>query len=282
MKDLIRYLPPNTKGRDFIIGDLHGCYGLLMAEMEKNEFNKETDRLFSVGDLTDRGPDSLRCAELVYEPWFYAVYGNHDRMMFTYFLGTHSLEHTSTDFIHNGGIWARFVDQSPEEMQILCRDMMERMSYAIVVEGKFQLTHAYWSRVEIAKTNSHNLDGITWDRKLAYLYKHALQQAGIREKFMRDIRRELVMLSQYDPSRLFTYVGHNILANGNNVFIDDHYMLDSGAYNALPRYDSSLSYIGEAELVRDHNARLTMVDHEKVVEALLEGNKQFEETGVSS
>lgn len=71
----------NAHGRDIIIGDLHGMYDLLMDELGKINFNRKTDRLFSVGDLIDRGPDSLKCLKLIDEDWFYPVIGNHEDMM---------------------------------------------------------------------------------------------------------------------------------------------------------------------------------------------------------
>lgn len=49
----------------YVVGDLHGCYDLLMAELEKVEFNKETDLLISVGDLIDRGKQNLECLQLL-------------------------------------------------------------------------------------------------------------------------------------------------------------------------------------------------------------------------
>jgi len=71
----------NSRGRDFVVGDIHGHYDLLNAELSYEGFDPTCDRLFSVGDLIDRGPKSLLCLELLNEPWFYAVRGNHEQMM---------------------------------------------------------------------------------------------------------------------------------------------------------------------------------------------------------
>ncbi|WP_303720074.1 metallophosphoesterase, partial [Pseudomonas aeruginosa] len=38
------------------------------------------DLLISVGDIIDRGPDSMKCLQLMQEKWFYAVRGNHEQM----------------------------------------------------------------------------------------------------------------------------------------------------------------------------------------------------------
>ena len=82
---LIQKLPSNAIGRDFVIGDLHGCFDLLESLMKAVDFNIDQDRLFAVGDLVDRGPYSLRCLELIEQPWFYSVMGNHEGMMLDYF-----------------------------------------------------------------------------------------------------------------------------------------------------------------------------------------------------
>ena len=79
-----QHLPANTVGRDFIVGDLHGCLDLLHAELARLQFEPAKDRLFSVGDLADRGPDSMGCLRLLREPWFHAVRGNHEDMLIAY------------------------------------------------------------------------------------------------------------------------------------------------------------------------------------------------------
>ncbi|WP_290649919.1 metallophosphoesterase [Aquisalimonas sp.] len=68
----------NTAGRDIAVGDLHGMRPLLEKELERIDFDPEVDRLICVGDLVDRGPDSMGSLRLLEEPWFHSVLGNHD------------------------------------------------------------------------------------------------------------------------------------------------------------------------------------------------------------
>lgn len=68
----------NKRGRDFVVGDLHGRYDLLQAAMRKHKFDKKRDRLFSVGDIINRGPQSEKCLKLLKKPWFFMVLGNHE------------------------------------------------------------------------------------------------------------------------------------------------------------------------------------------------------------
>lgn len=44
---------------DYAIGDLQGCYQQFMSLLERIQFNPADDRLWLVGDLVNRGPDSL-------------------------------------------------------------------------------------------------------------------------------------------------------------------------------------------------------------------------------
>ena len=77
----IQRFKKNQEGRDFVVGDIHGCYTLLMSKLENIEFDFKKDRLFSVGDLIDRGNENEKCLELIYEKWFFPVIGNHELLM---------------------------------------------------------------------------------------------------------------------------------------------------------------------------------------------------------
>lgn len=74
----VKEVPVNLEGRDFIVGDLHGCFDELAKLLSYVEFNPHQDRLFSTGDLIDRGPRSLDCLNLLKKKWFYPVLGNHE------------------------------------------------------------------------------------------------------------------------------------------------------------------------------------------------------------
>lgn len=78
----ILYLPRNDKGRDFVVGDIHGCYRMLDNALASVDFDPEKDRLISVGDLVNRGPESAECLHYLAQPWFFAIKGNHE-VLFT-------------------------------------------------------------------------------------------------------------------------------------------------------------------------------------------------------
>ena len=53
----------------WVVGDIHGCFSMLMAKLRQYRFDPWQDLLVSVGDVIDRGPDSLRCLKLLRKRW---------------------------------------------------------------------------------------------------------------------------------------------------------------------------------------------------------------------
>jgi serine/threonine protein phosphatase 1 len=122
-------LPENTAGRDFFVGDIHGDYSNLMSELDAVKFDKDVDRLIAVGDLIDRGPDSLKCLNLTYEPWFHCVIGNHEDFFISAFV-----EGDSSAFINllrNGGRWT--LDEDSSELRVIAADVLASMPLALEI-----------------------------------------------------------------------------------------------------------------------------------------------------
>lgn len=125
---MIKKLKNNTVGKDYFVGDIHGCYEQLMAALEKIKFNPDVDRLISVGDLVDRGPDSVKCLNLLKELWFHAVSGNHEDMMIKSF----RFEWPTHNYIQNGGRWFFHLPYEQQEELVLLADT--KMPLVIEVE----------------------------------------------------------------------------------------------------------------------------------------------------
>lgn len=146
----------NHKGRDFVMGDLHGCYDLLMQKLKELEFDTDVDRLFSVGDLCDRGPDSIKCLNLIYEDWFFTTFGNHE------WLWTRA-----HDAFHELGIFNRTLIDGRIDYQIFMGNGGEMMDvdYSFTKEKltKFVKDIAYLPRVIEIETN---------DGKVGIIHSH--------------------------------------------------------------------------------------------------------------
>ncbi len=83
----VQYFEINEQGHDWVVGDIHGCYSDLQHELDRLGFDATVDRLFSVGDLVDRGPESEQCLTWLAKPWFHAIRGNHEEMFLHYYWG---------------------------------------------------------------------------------------------------------------------------------------------------------------------------------------------------
>ena len=64
---------PAEGGRDWVVGDVHGCFHTLRQALIDTGFEHGRDRLFSVGDLINRGPNSIEALEWLDDERFEAV-----------------------------------------------------------------------------------------------------------------------------------------------------------------------------------------------------------------
>ncbi|GAA0616652.1 metallophosphoesterase [Halomonas beimenensis] len=130
----MRHHPANPDGRDFFVGDLHGEYDLLMEALAGVDFAPERDRLFSVGDLIDRGPRSRDCLALALAPWFFGVRGNHEAMAQAALAeGGDAM----ALWVINGGGWA--CREPRQELRGLLSSALRRLPYAREIEAAGRL-----------------------------------------------------------------------------------------------------------------------------------------------
>lgn len=83
----IQRFAANTHGRDLAVGDIHGHFNRLDRCLEQIGFDTGRDRLFSAGDLVDRGPHSAQALQWLAQPWFHAVQGNHEALAVNHVTG---------------------------------------------------------------------------------------------------------------------------------------------------------------------------------------------------
>jgi serine/threonine protein phosphatase 1 len=134
----VLHLEKNKIGRDFVSGDIHGCFDDLEAKLKKVKFDKTQDRLFCVGDLIDRGPQSELVINYLSQPWFFSVLGNHEQL----FLLANSKSIKRFDYltIHmvNGGVWA--YDMPRKKIKEFCNQI--RKLPLIIHVGNSIILHA--------------------------------------------------------------------------------------------------------------------------------------------
>lgn len=128
----------NPAGRDFVVGDIHGCFGDFEFGLSKINFNPSRDRIFSVGDLIDRGPQPERFEEFISRPWFFAIRGNHEQML----IDSVTSMKWEIDWENNGGIWASEFEEHQVERWAVLLDALPLAMEVETASGAVGIIHA--------------------------------------------------------------------------------------------------------------------------------------------
>ena len=164
----------NTLGRDFVVADIHGAFDLLVIAMAEIDFDPCVDRIFSTGDLIDRGDSSHRCAEFIALPYFHSILGNHESMLLDLYTDGDPPQHVLEDAAkHNGFAWWLGVSNENRH-EIL--DAIRTLPYAIEVEtscGIVGLIHGdvpknmKWAKfvAGIKSGNERTIQACLWGRE---------------------------------------------------------------------------------------------------------------------
>lgn len=207
----------NTKGYDYIVGDIHGSFSKLKSALVDIQFNPGADRLFSVGDLVDRGPESHHVIDWLKKPWFNAMQGNHEQLIIHYARNGIDNEELC---IRNGALW--FLALSDQEKEELAYEF-EDLPIAMEIEtdnGLAGLVHAEvpyqsWSKFKMALlTGSITEDELT-------------QSAWGRDK-VKSLDRTPIN----DVERVF--VGHSMLKDSKRL--GNVRYIDTGAYKDVGKF----------------------------------------------
>ncbi|HDR9035559.1 TPA: metallophosphoesterase [Burkholderia vietnamiensis] len=171
--------PANTTGRDFVVGDLHGCVDVLRALLYDVGFDAAADRLFSVGDLVDRGPASETALELLDRPWCHAVRGNHEEVLSLVARGKLSAD----AWRGIGGDWG--ADLPPQLLQAYAARVDTLPLVRVIGDGpeRFNVLHAeFFGSDDELDTGSYSHDvreRLIWGRDLVQGLADPALQAGL-------------------------------------------------------------------------------------------------------
>lgn len=264
MKNPLKTLEANTLGRDFVIGDLHGSYSVFENLLKGINFDPTKDRIISVGDMVDRGPDSLKCLELIREPWFHPVLANHEKMMIDKFSGGWS----GAYWYQNGGQWGAeahnyFKAMKDPESQMIPTDeamqlidlipLVEELPFLITVNTKsgkkFHVLHAELpsgvgkiTDMELTVPEEVNMlatieivdgEAFLWYRNIYYnFYTSDLSN---RDKIVRTVSY-IGATKIFNDELSHVISGHTILQKPMTIVGQTN--IDTGAYHSYPSKNS--------------------------------------------
>ncbi|MBU2768622.1 hypothetical protein HAP94_21240 [Acidithiobacillus ferrivorans] len=256
----------NTSGRDFIVGDLHGCVEHLRTIMRHVGFDESTDRLFSVGDMVDRGPDSAATLALLLETWFYPVMGNHDAMLLAVLMrherllqGLSNVDQAraaiyASAFFDNGGKWLKSFLREESHAGVLTewRALLQDMPLIRVIGAgadRFHVAHAEllgedalgrvqlnWCDLTLNQSDAE--DNPLWNHP-HNIWGFDMTGDGVDHVMWgRELRARVAEKDVPDMRELSrTYVGHTITVMQNRsqlMTAGSHVFLDTGAYKSVP------------------------------------------------
>lgn len=96
-----------NKSRTIIVGDIHGCIDEFEELVQTLKYNKKSDRLILLGDLIDRGPNSLAVVQKARKMDLECVMGNHEHK----FLKWWKSSGTRVDVYDRNDYYSKFTDE---------------------------------------------------------------------------------------------------------------------------------------------------------------------------
>jgi len=171
-------LPLDKEKRHFVVGDAHGRYDAFLDLLNMIEYNPETDIIYSVGDIIDRGPKSYEMIKFFMQENNHMILGNHEHMVI-------NPTQWRDVWVANGGIQCmdslRSNKEGSEEWMI---EFFQTQPYIIDVgeqgeDGAFRLVHAEippeWSEDDLQQLleriedfNDREAATLLWARNTIY------------------------------------------------------------------------------------------------------------------
>ena len=190
-------LERNRQGRDFVVGDIHGHFPTLRRALTELEVG-EQDRVMSLGDLVDRGPDSWAAKDWIggTDPstrFDLVLRGNHEQMMLAALVEGPRRSHDRWGndawslWMMNGGDWWRATSRAQSAKVWI--NALSALPFCARVEterGWVGLVHANpvhgrWQDLEEWVNGEEDLSHLTRTRALWSRVRHGYVQREIGE-----------------------------------------------------------------------------------------------------
>ena len=237
-------------GRFLIVGDLHGQLDMLLRLLLAADYDESRDILISVGDLIDRGDQSLNTAFFfVNHPRRFGVLGNHEG----YLLEASGLPADAFFWMSQGGDWAKIASRA--SLQGL-NSVLSRCPIAIelMLENPTRRIGILHAEVPI---------GMEWDD----LHQLHIERDKMRELMLSPaedwlrgrhrIRTAAMMQDWLDhPEGSFPFGAYELTTPGIDLVISGHSILP----HRLPYRSRNQLWIDTGAFERELGGRLTLVD----------------------
>lgn len=178
----------------WVCGDLHGCYTNLMGQLDAVGFDPAKDLLISVGDMIDRGVENIECLDLINQPWFRAVRGNHEQMMLDAIAAGYG--RWELHWRQNGGAWYYFLNP---EQEILAKSLIPKVAeLPLIIEvakdgKKFVICHADYPDDDYEFGKPVDAELVIWNRE---------RVSSSQDGDLREIKGADLFIFGHTPARM--------------------------------------------------------------------------------
>lgn len=253
MNKLHTIVTQNINGRIIFIGDIHGHASIIESILDAYNFDPAVDQVICVGDLIDRGPDSLACLRYTKFDWFNACLGNHEDTLLKFNEAPNrALEKQWRE--KNGGEWwfsNKLTSAERYESIDLCRSMPTAITAKLANGKRFGVVHS-----SCPLTN--------WDRFIENLSDPTFKHHALTSRY--NVERGI---HHFVDDLDIVVVGHtpnkNMMILGNTVHIDTG--MHTHKNRMLPALDNNeLTNLHKLLLAPHHNNAAKVADHELTYE----------------
>ncbi|RXF04931.1 metallophosphoesterase [Pseudoalteromonas phenolica O-BC30] len=165
----------------FVVGDLDGSLSGLLKALNRKGFVEHVDHLICLGDIIDRGSESIQLIQYLLDINADFLLGNHEHLMLESII---SQDETAMRlWTANGGAWHHDVDKT--KLKSVCNHLLNSsLSLLLEYRGKkIGLSHTIppsWNWSSSPENSEGTVESLLWSREL---FKSQKQSSNIGINF---------------------------------------------------------------------------------------------------
>jgi len=205
----VKHISINSHVRVLVVGDIHGDYKQLRDALTRLDFNYLEDTLICLGDMIDRGPDSMAVLNFLHKVNAVLLLGNHEHLMLEAILNDDAEALRLWD--QNGGRWHEQCDE--EQLGDICEQLLKlplsiQLQYQDHNIGLSHTISSDWNWLYYPQNKEHCVAGLLWERSV-FKQRKLIDNAGVD-----------FSIHGHNPSQVPLWIGNT-------------YHIDTGYYGRL-------------------------------------------------
>jgi len=175
----IKYLSIDSDKRVLVVGDIHGDYTQLIESLTRLNFDPVADTLICLGDMIDRGPDSVAVLDYLHDVNAIMLLGNHEHLMLESVLNND--EEALTMWNQNGGRWHEQYDK--DQLIGFCQPLIElplsiQLTYQNHTIGLSHTISQDWNWQHYPQSHADTVGDLLWQRNV-FKRRMIIDNAGV-------------------------------------------------------------------------------------------------------